>query len=234
MLESIPTEDHLARMYDELARRGAACVGERRPWPYRPEGIEELVALGADMARHDPRLFDILVAFFDQRWKEINPCALRALYGRMRTPQAIAVMAEFLLRRAPCPEEKKRYLEYLQAGLIALPLQFFYHHLYPLGGHLMQRATEGTLREYKRWGFLAREAPVLDEERRETSGSLDGSSRRNVLLRLLRDRKKIRLAEYRAALPRPVSRQQALLDLRAIPGVRLRGRGRGARWELVS
>lgn len=230
MLESIPTEGHLARMYDELARLGADCVGERRPWPYRPEGIEGLLCLGAEMSRHDPRLFGILVAFLDRNWERLNPLAVRSHYGSMSLPQVIAVMAEFLLRQAFLPDEKRFFLEYLQAGLKPVSPQLFFQHLYRPGGELMRRATEAPLREYKRWGFLACEAPVLDPARREATGSQDASSRRNVLVHLLRERGRIRLADYLTALQRPVSRQQALLDLRSTPGIRLCGRGRGALW----
>lgn len=234
MLERIPTEDHLARMYDELARLGAACVGEHRPWPYRVKSTEQFFCLGAEMSRYDPRLFGILVAFLDRDWERLNPLSVRSHYRSMSAPQIVAVMAEFLVRQPALPDEKRFFLEYLQAGLSPVSPQLFFQHLYRPGGELMRRATEAPLREYKRWGFLACEAPVLDAARREASGSQDGSSRRNVLLRLFRERGRIRLSDYLTALQRPVSRQQALLDLRSVPGIRLRGRGRGALWELAS
>ncbi|MFH1829578.1 MAG: hypothetical protein ABH871_02210 [Pseudomonadota bacterium] len=234
MLKEIPTEDHLVRMYYELAQRGAISVGEKRSWPYDAQNLEELFCLGAEMSRFDPRLFDILVAFLDKNWSDLNPSQLRSHYAEMRTPQTIAIMAEFLLGQQALPDEKQYFLEYLQEGLKPVPLQLFYQYLYTPGGNLMRRAVESSLREYKRWGFLAREAPVLDEAGRLTIGSHDADSRRNILIRLLEKRRRIRLAEYIAALDNRISRQQALLDMKSIKGVRLEGRGPGARWILAA
>ncbi|HPM42049.1 MAG TPA: hypothetical protein PLY45_06405 [bacterium] len=230
MLSSIPTTDHLSRMYHELSLLGAGCVGERRPWPYKPGGIEETFALGAEMSRYDPRLFGILTSFMDKAWERMDPLRLRSFYERMSTPQAVAVMAEFL--KGSSGGEKLSWLAYIQVGLKPVPTQLFFNHLYRPGGHLMRKALEAPLEEFKRWGFLAREAPVIDEASRVQAGSLGASSRRNVALGLLKARGRIRLSDYLAALPFRVSRQQALIDLQSVPGIRLRGRGRGARWEV--
>jgi hypothetical protein len=231
MLKGIPTENHLARIYYELAQLGADSMGERRPWPYKARGLEELFVLGAEMSRYDPRLLGLLVSFLEKNWQRFNPLALRSLYESMRAPQVIAVMAEFLLRHSSRSEEKRHFLEYLQMGLNPVPLQFFFHHLYSPAGHLMQKAVEAPLLEYKRWGFLAREAPILDEAGRRVSGSRDAASRKNLLLRLLDERGRISLGDYIEALDHLVSRQQALLDIKSISGIRLVGGGRGARWE---
>jgi len=231
MLKGTPTADHLARIYFELAEHGAACVGEKKPWPYESMDLDTLFCLGADMSRYDPRLFDVLVAFLDRRWRNLNPLAIRSLYDSMQTPQTIAVMAEFLLGQQGSSDEKRFFLEFLQRGLKPVPLQLYYHYLYRPGGDLMLRAVEAPLFEYKKWGFLAREAPVLDEAGRRTVGSRDAASRRNILLHLFEDRVRIRLIDYLAALDFGISRQQALLDMRSVKGVRLVGRGPGARWE---
>ena len=234
MLRGVPTEDHLARIYYELAELGAACVGEKRTWPYLTKSAEELFALAAEMSRYDPRLFDILVAFLGRNWRVINPSELRSFYPSMETPQVVAVMAEFLLAQQAVPEEKRYFLRYLQEGLEPVPLQLYYRDLYRPGGNLMKRAEETPLREYKRWGFLAREAPAEGEAGRRTMGSRDAEARRNILLRLLKEGRRIRLADYMAALDNKISRQQALLDIRSIEGIRLTSRGPGARWVLAA
>ncbi len=232
MLEGIPTKDHLARIYYELSLVGATSTGEKCPWPYRVENIEELFCLGAEMSRYDPRLFSVLVLFLDQNWKKINPALLRSHYSSMVTPEVMAVMAEFLLSILTGMSEKRYFLDYLQDGLAPVKLQLFYQYLYRPGGNLMRRAVETSLKEYKRWGFLAREAPVLDEARRTSIGSRDASSRRNVLLELLRRKRRVRLADYIATVDGNLSRQQALLDIRSIDGVHCVGRGPSACWEL--
>lgn len=234
MFKAIPTEEHLSRVYYELAQIGANSVGAKKKWPYRPTSIEELIALAADMSRHDPRLFGILVSFFHSHWHSIDPLKLRGQYSEMDTPQVIAVVAEFLLSLDDVLPEKRFFLEYLQRGLKAVPLQFFYQHLYKPGGNMSGRAIDSPLSEYKRWGFLAREAPVLDEESRRTVGTRDASSRKNILLRLFDQRDSIGISDYLKALDFKISRQQALLDLKSIDGIECVGRGRGAKWRRVA
>lgn len=234
MLSGIPTEKHLSRLYYELAcRLGAACEGLREAWPYRFKDREQLFCLAADMMRYDPRLVTILVRLLAERWRDFNPLRIRSYYPEMRTPQTIAVIAEFLLGNDIKSEEQGYILEYLQRGLSPVSLQLFFHHLYVPGGNLMQRAFEETLREYKKWGFIAREEPVIDELSRQTIGTRDASSRRNILRRLLEERGNIKLSDYIEALNGAISRQQALIDIKSMPRIERVGRNRGARWRVA-
>jgi len=234
MLKCIPSEDHLARMYHELSLIGAACEGERRPWAYRLHGKEELFCLAADMSRHDPRLFSILVRFLLEKWSTLQAQKIRLLYSAMSAPQTIAVMAEFLLRSGVIEDEVRYFLEYLQRGLRPVPVQFYFHHLYVPGGNLMQRAVDESLNEYKRWGFIAREAPVIDDASRRTIGTHDAVTRKNILGKLIKDRKRITLSDYLGAVGNKISRQQALLDIKSTPGIKLVGNGRGAYWKFAT
>lgn len=117
MLRQVPTERHLARAYYELSLLGAACVGEKASWPYKPKNREDLFCLAADMSRHDPRLFSILVRFLGEHWCDLNPRELRARYSAMATPQTIAVMAEFLLGVDALEDEAGYFFEYLKRGM---------------------------------------------------------------------------------------------------------------------
>ena len=90
-----PTQNHLARMYYELAQHGALAMGEKKPWPYRPKNLYELVALAADMSRFDPRLLGILVEFVELKWLEINPVLLRQEIKKMDCPQTFGVILGF-------------------------------------------------------------------------------------------------------------------------------------------
>lgn len=231
MLKQIPTEKHLSRMYYELSMFGGVCVGERCAWPYKFRNIDELFCLAADMSRYDPRLFSALVRFLSENWGKLNPTAIRSFYPVMSTPQTIAVMAEFLLNSSYPNNEARYFLKYLQQGISKLPTQFYFHNLYLPGGNLMQRAIDSPLSEYKKWGFIAREAPILDDETRRPIGSHDAATRKNILLGLLSGGKSIKLANYLDAMNGSISRQQALIDIRAVPGVRRLGHGRGASWK---
>lgn len=234
MLTSIPTEDHLARLYFELSERGAECVGDEKPWPYQPGSTEELLCLAADMSRHDPRLITILVRFVNDHWSGMNPQAMRSFYNEMKTPQTIAVLAEFVLGACSDDNEKRYFFEYLQRGLQAVATQFYFHHLYSPGGTLAKRAATKSFAEYKRWGFLATEAPVIDEAKRQTLGTLDVTTRKNILYDLMKERKRITISEYLDALDNKISRQQALLDLKSVKWARRSGRGRGAYWRFAA
>ncbi|MBI4211759.1 MAG: hypothetical protein HY540_03895 [Deltaproteobacteria bacterium] len=230
MLKRIPSEAHLASLYAELQKHGAPCVGESKPWPYRPKSLEELFCLAADMSRYDPRLMTILTRFLVEHWKNFNPEKIRSLFPMMTTPQTIAVMCEFILATPNIPDELRFFCEYLQHGLQPAPVQFYFHHLYAPGGSLAKRAAEASLAEYKRWGFLACEAPMIDGQTRATSGSLDIDSRRNILKNLFSEHKNIKISDYLDACQHRISRQQALLDLKGFGFAHMKGRGKGAVW----
>lgn len=159
-MQGIPTEGHLSRLYFELRRFGASCVGINYPWPYRPQNREELFCLACDMSRYDPRLVTVLVNFLFARWSAFNPVQIRNLFSNMRTPQTVAVITEFILSMVSTESEKRFFCRYLQMGQKPLPLQYYFHHLYVPGGYLAERAVESSLAEYKKWGFLATAGPV--------------------------------------------------------------------------
>ncbi len=226
MLKQPPTNAHLSRMYYELAGIGAECVGEKKTWPYDIQSPEELLALACDMSRFDPRLVDILVGYFSKRWMDVNPARLRNFYGKMQTPQTVAVICEFLLESAE-GEELKHFVAYLMAGLKPVAAQFYFRDLYSVGGRLAQRAAEEGLFEYKKWGFLACERPF-------SMGTLDAASRRNILRRLFEKKGEVSLKDYLSAVQFSVSRQQALLDIKSSGMARGTGQGRGAKWKLAA
>lgn len=226
MLKQPPTNAHLSRMYYELAGIGAECAGEKRAWPYDPQGCEELLALACDMSRFDPRLSDILVGYFSKRWRDVNPTRLREFYAQMDTPQTVAVVAEFLLESIE-GDELKYFVSYLVAGLRPVETQFYFRDLYSVGGSLARRAAEEGLLEYKKWGFLACERPGK-------TGTLDAASRRNILRRLFEKKGEVSLKDYLNAVQFSISRQQALLDIKSSGMAKGVGQGRGARWKLAA
>ena len=232
MLQGPPDEKTLSRLYYELAKLGANSSGAKEPWPYRLSSQEELLALAADLSRYDPRLLGILVEYFHKHWKELRPQILRDCYPRMAAPQTLAVIAEFAKHADPGPESRY-FMEYLQRGLKPVPAQLYFRDLYSPGSALSKRSIEESLAEYKKWGFLSRESPTIDVFRKRSAGTLDAASRRNILRKLFASKKELQLADYLKALPHPVTRQQALLDLKEIAKLRGSGRrGPGARWVL--
>ncbi|MCE9625442.1 MAG: hypothetical protein K8R69_08340, partial [Deltaproteobacteria bacterium] len=215
----------------ELAKLGANCSGEKKPWPYKPHDQEELLALAAEMSRFDPRLLSILAEYFMLHWREISPQKLRACYDKMETPQTLAVIAEFVKAAAGDPE-LRYFADYLQKGLKKLPFQLYFRDLYVPGGELSRRAADESLSQFKKWGFFARESPSVDVFKKVSVGSMDAASRINLLRRLFQTKKSLSLRDYMGALQHSISRQQALQDFAKIAALRGGRQGRGARWVL--
>lgn len=224
-----PTIDHLARAYYELARIGAEAVGSQRSWPYDPTSREELLAICGELSRHDPRLFEILVNYLRVHWDTIDWLKFRRAVLQIPTPQAFGVIGA-LLFTATRSTELKNCFRFLVDGIRSLPTQFFYHHLYSPGSALAQRALDQRLTEFERWGFLTSERPIIHQATKQGVGRLSTAARHAILRTLCVRRKSIQLRDYLMALPHSISRQQALADLKTVPGLRRRGHGRGAVW----
>jgi len=218
-------------MYYELAQEGASCSGEKYSWPYRLKSREEKLILAADMTRWDPRLLGILIEFLLKNWERLQPQILRQYYSQMKTPQTMAVVAEFC-RAATAKKEIQYYCEYLQKGLRKVPDQFYFKGHYAPGGKLGQAAADKSIKEYKKWGFMARETPTIDVYSKKTVGRVDAAGRLNLLRDLFKTNSELSLGDYLRALKNGISRQQALADLKKIAQLKKGTQGRGARWTL--
>lgn len=226
-----PTLRHLSRAYYELGKLGARAVGKKSPWPYQPKTTEELLALCGGLARHDPRLFEILLQSMGMLWEKIDWLHLRRIVQKMDSPQTFGVIGEIL--SATRNSELANCFRFLMHGVRPAPTQLFYNNLYTPGGAMAQRALDKRLREFEKWGFLASERPALNADSKITAGRMSRSARLGCLQRLLKNRNPIQLQDYMTALSHPISRQQALLDMKEIKGLRHRGYGRGAVWHLA-
>ncbi len=231
MLQSPPSEKHLSRMYYELSQQGAHCSGEKFPWPYSLKDPEEIFTLGAEMSRYDPRLLGILVEHLCHSWEIFSPQKIRSFYPKMKTPQTVAVIAEFG-KSASEDSEARYFMDYLQRGLKPVPTQLYFKNIYRPGGKLSERAMESSLTQYKKWGFLAREFPTLDVFKKKVIGQMDQDSRLNILRRLLKENESIQLKDYLLAIRHSVTRQQALKDLKSAATLSKKSHGRGACWSL--
>jgi hypothetical protein len=231
MLKRIPNEKDLARIYFELSEIGARSLGKKCRWPYPKMDKYALLVLAAEMSRYDPRLLGILVEYFIDHWRDINPVKLRRLYTEMKNPEVFGVVGEFL-RNTTDDKEVAPYFYHLIDGLKPAPLQFYFHGLYRVGGRLAKRAAESSLAEYKRWGFLASEQPILGGKLKRPIGTLDKDSRINLLRDLIEKKEVITISDYLKLLGHTISRQQALIDLNKCGFARKFGQGRGSKWKL--
>jgi hypothetical protein len=215
-------------MYYELAQHDALAIGEKKPWPYRPKNIYELLTLAADMSRFDPRLLGILVEFFELKWSEINPTILRQTMMHMDCPQTLGVIFSFtngFLKQ----KEFSFYKDYVLRNLKPVEPQLYFIGLHAPGSKNMQLSATESLQEYTLWGFLARERPILHKNKRVTLGHWNPAARRNIIERLIKTKKHFKISDYLNAVDHSITRQQALTDLKAAK-LHLKGCGRNATW----
>jgi len=234
LLEHVPTEAELERLYLELSSAGARVAGRKRPWPYRPRDLESLLALAGDMLRYDARLLSVLVQLILARWADTNPLTLRRRIAEMTCPQALLVVMTFARSAGP-DRELAHFLDYVTAGWprVSPEERFFLDAARP-GSRTAARSLGRNLAPYARWGLIGTERPVADMASRRTLGRYDARTRRRILDDLVDRGEPLTLADYLDAVDHAVSRQQALADLRGCPRLALEGRGRGAVWTPVA
>ncbi len=224
-------EEELTRLYHELAAVGARAEGRRTPWRLGRPSPEELVVLGAQAARHDPRLLWVVVELLARAYDRFDPLKLRRAAVRARWPAALALALEFA-RRARASSELDDYAAFVTSPIAPADGERFFLGTRALGGAHSRRDAEESLAEYKRWGYLGREEPFSKELGTAARGTLAPPERLNLLRRLAERGGAITLAEYRTALEGRTSARQASRDLAAAPFLRREGRTRGARWVL--
>jgi len=231
MLEAVPTEDELARLYYELARIGARASGDRAPWRYGRPSKEELVVLACEASRYDPRLLWVAVSFLTQKYDGLNPLVLRRVNDRARWPAALAVAFEFARRVRPEPELRD-VAEFVVRRVSRARDELFFIGTRKPGGKMIERIASESLAEYRRWGYLGSEVPIAKELGSTVRGTMAWAQRRNVLLRLGR-RGAFSPTDYMNAIDRCVSRRQAARDLSAADFLVREGNTRAIRYRLA-
>lgn len=230
LLLHVPTEHEIERLYHELAQIGATSVGQKRRWPYRPSTPEALIVLAAEMLRYDARLLSILVQWFLARWRTLHPTQLREAMRSMRTPQSLLVALEFC-KLATADDELVHFVDYVGAGWSRVsPSERLFIDAERPASRVALRRVGRNLAPYQRWGFIGTEKPIVDPKTKRTVGRYDARTRRQILHDLVERSDGFTLSDYLEAVDHAISRQQALVDLRGHPGLRLNGHGRGARW----
>ncbi len=230
MMPPLPlTGPEAARLYWELAQRGASSVGDKLPWGYKLSE-EELLTLAVLQGRYDPRLLQILVDFFSRGKFSGNPVELKESLLNEKGLELMAVIGEFVLQMTDS-RRAKELMRYLMTGVRPVPIQLFFPGLYRLGGKKITEVVEQPLWGFKKWGFLAADPPIPKEIPKKIY-LFDLDSRRNLLKKLAKERGRFRLKDYLGAIGRSISRQQALKDLKGTPWIQKRGTGKGSYYQL--
>ena len=226
----IPRDHDLMRLYFELATLGAPCVGAKKGWAFHLLKKEEVLVIAFEWVRYDPRLLSILIIYLKDHYSELNPYALRQLIIKNDSPQTVGVVGEFL-KQINDDLELKFMVDYLAWGLLPRHNELFFIGLHPIGSKIIEKTATKSLKEYRKWGFLGIEKPIVDLTTKKTIGSYETSYRKIILKKLLERNKKTTLSTYLEALNRSISRQQALYDLKHFFQLKLIGKGRGAYWQ---
>ncbi|EKD51147.1 MAG: hypothetical protein ACD_62C00330G0001 [uncultured bacterium] len=229
LLKSPPTLKHLSRAYFELGTLGARAVGQKHLWPYRFSSAEELFCLTSEMARYDPRLFGILVEFVIFHWENLNPLCVRRFIKAMNAPQIAGVIFEFA-RGVLKNFEFGCFADYITRGLEPIAPQLFFRSLTAPASHTMRLTAQTPVHEFLKWGFIARERPVLHGATRQSLGSWNSKTRQNIILELAERHSSFTIHDYLGAIDHTISRQQALNDLKGSKWVKMKGQKRGSRW----
>ena len=232
LLKHIPSDSDLMRLYWELSQIGADCVGDKVPWKYSlksPKSKEELILLACEMLRYDPRLLSILIIYFLNHWKELNPMMLREGLLSLKAPQVLGVLKEFIFNYTQ-DDELKYFLEYITRGIKPVSPQLFFIGLFSVGSQRHELTSQKSLKQYMRWGFLGRERPVVNVMTKKAIGSYDMKTRQKIIVDISRSKENFSIKEYLETLDFSISRQQALYDLKHCKNIFLKGHGRGARW----
>lgn len=232
LLQSSPTLSHLARLYYELGKIGSRTVGKKVQWPYGKPDRETLLALAAEMARYDPRLFEALAELLGRTWNTFSPLRVRQLMLQMHTPQVFGVLGAFV-QQLDATAECAYFFEYLMRGWKPVSPQLFYQHHYAPGSRRALRAATESVAEFRAWGFCAEQGPVLSQANKRAAGTYGNAARQNIVSRMLTHHPTITVKEYLTAVHYSISRQQAYADLKAYPGLTHDGRGRGSRWRIM-
>lgn len=227
-------EQEASRLYWELSRLGAFCTGKRYPWRDTGLSLEKLLCLALAQSRYDPRLLVILVDFFRKENPALDPILFKRELRQADLLAVMAVVCEWAFEQGVTASVRERF-DYWRTGVTPIPTQLFYRGLYPIGGHKMTEAVNHSPWAFKKWGFLAADAPLLKE--RASSGRVylyDGPGRIQILREMTQEQRRFRLKDYLKRLHFSVSRQQALQDLKALPWIHQQGKGKGTYYSDAS
>jgi hypothetical protein len=218
-LEKIPSVDDLRAAYDRMTVA-----------PTAPE-----VVLWAQWARFDPRLAEQLVLLFAHNWKSWNACTLHEELQNVPWPAAFGVLAEQALAVRLIPSKDRaifrKWCDLVLTGVLPASGEQFFIGLRKVGGKQMRLDAEFPLQAYRKWGYLGRDL-LLNKASGQAAilnrTLVPATVRKHGLGRLMEERKRLTVEDYRKALDYRVSRRQAELDLtrekRLTPVGQTRGR----------
>lgn len=212
-IEKIPTINDLKRAYDLLQFK----------WPKQSEyTLATLTELSyfCVLSRFDARLAEIIVEFFFENWRKINPVSFNALLLSEAWPNTAAVLLEFSagaisVAKKECSVQFNLWRRIILCNLSKAGWEQFFIGAHPIGSRAMFDNARFPLVEYRKWGYFGRE--ILFNKAVPSQMSFDIATRIEIIKSLLEDNGRLDTNTYWAALGKSISKRQAERDLKACP-----------------
>ena len=228
-LARIPSDPELARAYDEFSG-----------------GIEfapDRIALLSQWARFDPRLSEILVAYLARNWSRLSPIELREALLPQAWPAAFGVLTEqaclYFEHLSPGSNDLdplllKQWASLVMTGIPPADGELFFIGLRAFGGIQARQDAIGSVKSYRRWGYLGREILINKASILGVGAThLPAQARRAILDEMLAKRARITVSDYIDQLGGQVHRRQAERDLARHPSLEAGGMTRGREYRVV-
>lgn len=220
--------EELSSIYYELGKCGAFARGQNFGC-YKGFSLEEVLQVALEASRWDINLLYILVDFLAFHLRKIRLFYFRELIGKSKTPQTLAIALEFAKKLNKSPEFNEFYHFMIKK---IKPVKTF--RLYNLGRlFIIENLREDalcSLREYKKWGFLCKELPILKHHKIKKKNTLSKNQRIDILAKLFNNKREIKLSDYMEGVGNSVTRQQAHRDILNFKNVKWDGEKRGRRY----
>lgn len=194
--------------------------------------LEELI-LWSHWSRLDPRLAELLVLFFEQKFQSINPFKLSKLNLISPTPQALATLLEFTQQRIDLARHSKLFE--LWKSIVnfevkpATPQMFFA----PQGRPDAAKLTEEILHAVgcsKKYGLLTKE--WIGKPKTKQQSVLKKTERDNILNELMQKKSTFTVKDYILACNHSIHPRMAERDLANCKKLRPIGRTRSRKYTV--
>ena len=226
------TLNELSSLYFQLQQNGAFCRGENKKH-FDNLSLEEILAIALEESRWDFRLLGILIDFFQKNFIHSKPFLLKNYIQKNQSPSVIGVVEEWVYTLDTSSDIKDFF------ALLTKDLkQDDEYKLFNVGQVFIlkniQKEASNSLMQFKKWGFLCSEIPLLKENliRDKKLHLYSKEERMNILKELLASYGEISLKEYLKAIKHSVTRQHARLDILSYKGIKQKGTTKGSVYSL--
>ena len=169
--------------------------------------------------RSDPRFFEAAILKFSEDYSKLNTVKLNLLFQKSKQPSLLGLTADLagLINKS---KQFKTFKKMLCVEIKKSSLQIFYINIHPLKPSFLVELILKSNSVFKKWGFAEVDLPINKSFLLKNYTSVKKNIRIEILEKFLKDKKRIRSADYIQQLQSKgylVSRRVAELDLKGAP-----------------